>query len=1103
MKNKIKGLLALVLSVLIGQVWAADTIPEATWKWDGVGGTPEAVLPSGEVVYKVLNKYITLEGIPANSFTFSFWSKRDGENWRNYAGFSDTTAGLMIQQNSSGWMNIYGSGALDTSGDYTFNLSRENLQLLTFVSSGGVLKVYVDGEVKCTCTPDSTKWPSFSQSGDMKYFGLGTAPGVDGRSTGNGGCPTLIGDARIYNTALSEDQVKSLYQDYKTRADNMKIYARSFSQNSNWVAESAWQIKGTEEFVDVPAENGVVEITVAADCEITMNSSVNINKLSISGVGNVIFKSQGSDVKLNAGVTEIHANTTVEPGVASLGSIIINQNKTLTVKENWANVASALLNNGTLCFDGEDLVVENNNTLGNVLLADGAKVKMRASGGNKTYKVSGVANPKVKPELYLYSGQNWGVKQDSVLRNIKIVIPNNNNLQGTGNVNFWLTPATVQDDNSKYTVDLDIQGGQTLTLENTNGPITLGDFRSNGAVSGTNERVLDVNTGRITGTGVYSSPIKVSNSGEGSFVIERSLARNIEIADGGVVSLVGDGALSGVISGNGAIKVESGSRTLSGANTYSGGTTIANGATLVVASANALGTGSVTLDGALTFKDVEAELENAITQTDPNNTTNPTGQIVIDNSTVTLKGANGNYKGLITINEGATLKTETIHYAPFGNGASIVNNGTIDVKNIGTGNCAIQAAISGKGSLTVSAGTLILTGANTYNGATTIAEGAKVIAQTENGATWNFNKVSTEPDIAVNGELEFVSSGEIYRGIAGNGTVRVSGDILLGNTGNSGELSGLSRFKGTLIVAAGKTLTLTTWGNQYDITLNALEVNGTVNGVPSGQDRKPVVIKTTTLSGSGTISGVETFTLADGATLAGAVTVTGNVTIAGALTITHAKNAGDTVITCANADVVADQLTGAPQGLKYVAENGAVKLAVANVLFNPATAESVTVDAATKEAALAMVVIQRPEGVGDSVVSAGNYAAYFTKTATGESGNWTVTVTLNEEVKPVVGTTDDADDAFTVDADGVTITINNYKPGLYYGIRSATELGALKNVKAVDVNVDVEKGKINVDKLTGDSAFYQVVVDVKPFPSVNDGEADEGSAEAEPMPDAE
>jgi hypothetical protein len=284
----------------------------------------------------------------------------------------------------------------------------------------------------------------------------------------------------------------------------------------------------------------------------------------------------------------------------------------------------------------------------------------------------------------------------------------------------------------------------------------------------------------------------------------------------------------------------------------------------------------------------------------------------------------------------------------------------------------------------------------------------------------------------------------------------------------------------------------------YALTIDSLIVNGTLKSEGWNGTTVPTVTvaQNQNLSGAGTIE--IPVTLADGATLAGAVTVTGDVTVAGALTITHADEAGETVITCANAASLDLTKFSAPAGLKCVADGNTVKLAVANVPFVPATAESMSVEvaAADADAAMAMVVIQRPAGVGDVVVSAEDYAAYFTKTVTGEPGAYTVTVSLKDDVKPVVGTTDDADDAFTVDADGVTITINNYKPGLYYGIRSATELGALKNVEAVDVNVDVEKGKINVDKLTGDSAFYQVVVDVKPFPSVNDG--GEGGSEAEP-----
>jgi hypothetical protein len=74
----------------------------------------------------------------------------------------------------------------------------------------------------------------------------------------------------------------------------------------------------------------------------------------------------------------------------------------------------------------------------------------------------------------------------------------------------------------------------------------------------------------------------------------------------------------------------------------------------------------------------------------------------------------------------------------------------------------------------------------------------------------------------------------------------------------------------------------------------------------------------------------------------------GNVTVAEGVDINHAyaTAAGDTVITCANAEAVAAALTGAPEGLRYVAEEGAVVLAVAKVTVTlPAVDNAVWKDA--------------------------------------------------------------------------------------------------------------------------------------------------------------
>ncbi|MBR5592169.1 MAG: hypothetical protein IKW38_06590 [Kiritimatiellae bacterium] len=115
---------------------------------------------------------------------------------------------------------------------------------------------------------------------------------------------------------------------------------------------------------------------------------------------------------------------------------------------------------------------------------------------------------------------------------------------------------------------------------------------------------------------------------------------------------------------------------------------------------------------------------------------------------------------------------------------------------------------------------------------------------------------------------------------------------------------------GKFVVAAGKTANIAagkTW-----TAVNGIEVAGTIGG-------------------EGTIG--STLILLNGATLANAMTLEGNVTVAEGTTINHAyaTAAGDVVITCANADAVAAALTGAPEGLKYVAEEGAVKLALAKV----------------------------------------------------------------------------------------------------------------------------------------------------------------------------
>ena len=348
---------------------------------------------------------------------------------------------------------------------------------------------------------------------------------------------------------------------------------------------------------------------------------------------------------------------------------------------------------------------------------------------------------------------------------------------------------------------------------------------------------------------------------------------------------------SDVTSNVGGIKViGSGTLKLTGANTYSGGTEIAAGATLVVASATALGTGGITLDGTLTFKDVEATLRNAITQTDPSNTTNPMGQIVIDNSTVTLNGANGNYKGVITVNAGATLMSVTDNYAPFGNGSSIVNNGAIDVTNNGTGDCAISAAISGSGSLTVNDGTLILKAANkdyaktiTVKNGATLCLNAPAFDATSDDTVANTCTLKEGAEITTEaGATVYLTSGGGYFSINGEGKVIVDGgsDVLFGMGGIKNTISA------NIEIPAEKEFHIRAWNTAATLSGGDITVNGSIvaDGGVAGA-LKVEIANGKTLSGTGTIN--VPLTLADGATIdatTGAVNVA-NVTYNGAITV--------------------------------------------------------------------------------------------------------------------------------------------------------------------------------------------------------------------------
>ncbi|MBB2974381.1 autotransporter-associated beta strand repeat-containing protein, partial [Mesorhizobium sp. RMAD-H1] len=260
--------------------------------------------------------------------------------------------------------------------------------------------------------------------------------------------------------------------------------------------------------------------------------------------------------------------------------------------------------------------------------------------------------------------------------------------------------------------------GQTLTIGNAgtgklsieNGGIATAKGGVNLSVSGAASGTLTVNGG-ASGAGVLETVSLTKGAGTGTTKVTfdggvlRALASStnfisgftgsqFEIASGGmVVDTAGFDvatAAGNVVSGAGTLtKVGAGTLTLSGANTFSGGLTV-NGGTAAAGAAGAFSSGLLT---------------------------------VADGATADLAGFDQTVSGLASP---GTAGTASIR---LGAGRLTVDQAT------GTSS-SFAGVISGTGGLTkANAGTLTLSGANSYTGTTTVSGGTLVVNGDQSAAT--------------------------------------------------------------------------------------------------------------------------------------------------------------------------------------------------------------------------------------------------------------------------------------------------------------------------------------------------------------------------------
>jgi autotransporter-associated beta strand protein len=518
--------------------------------------------------------------------------------------------------------------------------------------------------------------------------------------------------------------------------------------------------------IDIPANNTFVvgtDSTRIPNFNNSLSSTITIDDPNTSFL-----------VKAGSGTFTIDGGTITGPGqFIAVGGVVAqtsgttNANSFLAVGSGAANPAGALdISGGTILFGqtalGTALHVGDFGGTGTVNQTGGAVV----IGGNGIPVSLNIGNQGGTGAYNLSGGTLSfnGTSTTSLVvlgRNTGTTVPSTGTLNLSGNGSMTLTNAELiigSNGGSNPGSGIINQTGGTLTIDS--GSQLFLSATGNGTYN------LDGGTLQIGGTSLVGNfndtgGTPTFNLGGGTIqVIGSPLAATVD-ADlvAGTTSTIDTNDLgatwSGVLSGGGGLaKAGGGTLTLSGINTYSGGTTVNQG-TIAVSADTGLGAPN----GPLTFNGGTLQFDSSFD--------------LSPLRAITLNAANNGFAG------GGTFDT----------------NGNTST---------ISQGIQGAGGLTkAGAGTLTLSGPNTYTGATTVALGTLAA-----GAVDTLPRM-TAVTVEAPGTLDLAGFNQSIGSLAGAGAVTLGNAILTtGNDNTSTTFSGAMSGSGAVDKVGAGTLIL-------------------------------------------------------------------------------------------------------------------------------------------------------------------------------------------------------------------------------------------------------------------------------------------------------
>ncbi|MET3654872.1 beta strand repeat-containing protein, partial [Dyella japonica] len=540
---------------------------------------------------------------------------------------------------------------------------------------------------------------------------------------------------------------------------------------------------------------------------LTLTTPITVGGLVFNAPGSGVYTLSGNTLSLTGSSTiTANANATIASTLVGSTGMVKNGAGTLTLSGANSYTGGTAINGGTLQVASD----ANLGAATGALSLDGGTLAATASfttGRGVTLNAGGGA---------------FDVAAGTALTSTGVIA-------GGGGLTKTNAGTLVLNGANTYTGITTITGGVLSVPSLANGGVASGIGASTNAAG---NLVLNGGTLQVSGTGSVSTDRLFTLGPAGGTI---SASTQVNWTNTGAIAFSGSGPRTLTLAGNGSSTLAaslgdsggataltvSGSWLLSGNNnTYSGLTTITTGATLQIGSGfnGSLGTGDVIDNGQLLF--------NSATIVTVPGVISGTGAVYqISIGTAILTGDN-TYSGGTTINANGKLQ--------LGNGGmtgsvvgDIKDNGTLTFKR--SDNVTYGGVIFGGGSVNqAGSGTLVLSGANTYTGTTTVTAGVLSVSSLGNGGAVSSIGASTNAgtNLVLNGGVL------LYTGAAADTdrlfTLGVSGGTL--DASGTGALNWTNTGAITIAFGGVRTLTLTgsnTGANTLAASLGNYGVNAT------------------------------------------------------------------------------------------------------------------------------------------------------------------------------------------------------------------------------------------------------------------------------------